>query len=58
MKTYFYKNCKIINVKNKKGIFYKSTYIITINSDIVGFSNTIKEAKKIIDEFNETIKGL
>lgn len=58
MKKYFYKNCKIINMKNKKGIFYENNYIITTDDGIIGFSNTIKESKKIIDEFNETIKEL
>ena len=51
-----YKKCVITNMKNRKGIFYDDKYLITINGDIVGFSNTIKEAKKIIDDFIETLK--
>ena len=52
-----YKKCVITDLKNKKGIFYDSTYLITINGDIIGFSNTIKEAKKIIDDFINNLKN-
>ena len=52
-----YKKCVITDMKNKKGIFYDSTYLITINGDIIGFSNTIKEAKKIIDDFINNLKN-
>lgn len=51
-----YKKCIITDMKNKKGIFYDDKYLITINGDIIGFSNTIREAKKIIDKFIETLK--
>ena len=51
-----YKKCIITNMKNRKGIFYDAKYLITINGDIIGFSNTIKEAKKIIDDFIKTLK--
>lgn len=51
-----YKKCVINNIKNRKGIFYDSKYLITINGDIVGFANTIKEAKKIIDDFINNLK--
>ncbi len=52
-----YKKCVITNIKNRKGIFYDNTYLITINGNIVGFSNTIKEAKKIIDSFINNLKN-
>lgn len=52
-----YKKCIITNIKKRKGVFYDSTYLITINGDIVGFSKTIREAKKIIDDFINNLKN-
>jgi hypothetical protein len=47
----YYKKCEIKKVINNNFNNYNSKYIITINNDIIGFSNTIKEAKKIINDF-------
>lgn len=47
----YYKKCKITKVIKNGFNNYKSKYIITINNDVLDFADSIKEFKKIINEF-------
>lgn len=48
MKKYYIKKYVITKLNNLLQKQYNSKYLITLNSDIVDFANTLKEAKKII----------
>jgi hypothetical protein len=50
IKEELYKNFKIINMKNKNDIFYKNNYIIADKTGLIGFTNTKKEAKNVINK--------
>lgn len=52
MKKYYIDNFIITKLDDILKESYQTNYIITINSDIYGFTNTLKEAKKIIKESN------
>ena len=51
MKKYFFNNCIITKLNYILKMQYKANYIITLNHDILGFADTLKEAKKIIKDF-------
>lgn len=51
MKKYFINNFVITKLNNYLKECYKTKYLITFNNDIVGFANTLKQAKNTINQF-------
>lgn len=60
MKKEYYKGYTITKLNTLLKNSYNSNYLITINHDIVDYSNTIQEAYKIIDkqENKEALKQI
>jgi len=50
MKKYIINNFIITKLNKLLKESYNSNYLITFNRDIVGFADTLKEAKKIIKD--------
>ena len=48
MKNYYINNCIITKLNSILKESYNSKYLITFNHDIIGFADTLKEAKNII----------
>lgn len=51
MKTYYFKGCSITKLNNYLQKCYQAKYLIKINYDIIGYSETLKQAKNTINQF-------
>lgn len=49
MKKYYYKSYVITRLSYPLKDQYNCKYLITLNRDIVGFANTLKEVKGVIN---------
>jgi hypothetical protein len=49
MKKYYIKDYVITQLNNVLQKQYNCKYLVTINSDIVYFANTLKEAKNVVN---------
>ncbi len=58
MKKYYYKDFVITKLNNYLKQCYNCNYLITINHDIYDFGNTLKNSKKIIDNYYKESEGL
>ena len=58
MKKIIYKNYCITKLNNYLKNCYGCKYLITINHDIYGYADTLKEAYKIINESSSFLKGV